>query len=61
VARRGIYARRACAPLQETGETSAENMSAVMQNPEFLNSVLGSLPGVDPEDEGKCIGLCFSS
>ncbi|KNC79107.1 hypothetical protein SARC_08492 [Sphaeroforma arctica JP610] len=28
-----------------------EEMTDAMQNPEFLSSVLGSLPGVDPSDE----------
>eukprot|EP01134_Creolimax_fragrantissima_P001644 CFRG1644T1 len=40
------------APNEETADADADaEMTDAMQNPEFLSSVLGSLPGVDPSDE----------
>ncbi len=36
-----------------TGEANAaQDIDSVMQNAEFLSSVLGALPGVDINDEG---------
>eukprot|EP01135_Chromosphaera_perkinsii_P000450 Nk52_evm4s96 gene=Nk52_evmTU4s96 len=39
--------------MQQDGDESSEkqDFSKVMNDPEFLNSVLGSLPGVDPNNE----------
>ena len=34
----------------EEGEEEEEDMETLMQNPDFIRSVLSSLPGVNPEE-----------